>query len=259
MLARFEQLLERALEGSVRRVFPTALQPVQLAKAAARAMEEAQVVGLRGPEVPNAYRVQVAAEDFERFASYRATLARELSEYLADYARDRGLRPVGQPRVEIVTSDAVRPGSVRVDARFVDLEPARQAQLEQALEGTRALRIGLGPGGGLDHDKPAAPQLSVAAQVVDRLSGAVFNLDPEEPVVRLGRAEDNDVVLANQRVSRYHAQLRQERGRWVIHDLDSTNGTFVDGERVLGTSGPLEPGAVLRLGDHDLLLRDGKG
>ena len=45
--------MEQAVEGSLRRVFPTTLQPVQLAKAAARAMEEAQVVGLRGAEVPN--------------------------------------------------------------------------------------------------------------------------------------------------------------------------------------------------------------
>jgi len=54
MLARFERLVEQAVEGSLRRVLPTHLQPVQLAKAAARAMEEAQIIGVRGAEVPTA-------------------------------------------------------------------------------------------------------------------------------------------------------------------------------------------------------------
>src|SRR5262249_29227272 len=105
MLARFERLMEQAVEGSLRRVFPTSLQPVQLAKAAARAMEDTQVVGLSGPEVPTAYRVRLAPADHARFAEYSGTLSRELQQYLVDYARERGLRPVAEPRVEL-TSDA---------------------------------------------------------------------------------------------------------------------------------------------------------
>ena len=46
MLARFERLMEQAVEGSLRRIFPATLQPVQLAKSAARAMEENRIVGL---------------------------------------------------------------------------------------------------------------------------------------------------------------------------------------------------------------------
>src|SRR6476661_3040657 len=103
MLARFERLMEQAVEGSLRRVFPTTLQPVQIAKASARAMEEAQVIGLSGvaAEVPHAYRVRLAPHDLARFSDYEATLARELSRYLVDYAHDRGLRPVGEPHVEV--------------------------------------------------------------------------------------------------------------------------------------------------------------
>src|SRR5919199_1575907 len=143
MLARFERIMERAVEGSLRRVFPARLQPVQLAKAAARAMEEARVVGLRGsaPEVPNAYALRLAPEDLARFADYSATLTDELGRYLVDYARDRGLRPVGPPRVELAGDASVAPGTVRAEARFVDLEPRRQAALEEALEGTRRLRL----------------------------------------------------------------------------------------------------------------------
>src|SRR5258708_31341680 len=137
MLARFERLMQHAVEGSLRRVFPTALQPVQLAKAAARAMEQPQVVGVRGPQVPNAYRLRLAPADLDRFADYAATLSSELSRYLVDYARERGLRPIGEPRVELVEDAAMRVGSVRAEARFVDLAPALKTEIEAAGEGTR--------------------------------------------------------------------------------------------------------------------------
>ena len=52
-------------------------------------------------------------------------------------------------------------------------------------------------------------------------------------MVRVGRASDNDVAIPNQRVSRYHAQLRWTRDGWVVYDLDSTNGTYVDDENVV--------------------------
>jgi pSer/pThr/pTyr-binding forkhead associated (FHA) protein len=83
-----------------------------------------------------------------------------------------------------------------------------------------------------------------------------FALEPQPGIVRLGRAPDNDVVIASRRVSRYHAQLRWVELRWLVYDLDSTNGTWLDGERVLATQPrTLEPGVRLRLGDYALEVR----
>ena len=74
-------------------------------------------------------------------------------------------------------------------------------------------------------------------------------------MVRVGRASDNDVAIPNQRVSRYHAQLRWTRDGWVVYDLDSTNGTYVDDEPVGSAEPrPLRAGGRLRLGDHDLAV-----
>ena len=67
------------------------------------------------------------------------------------------------------------------------------------------------------------------------------------PVVNVGRAEYNDIVLPDDSVSTVHAKLQRREGVWVIVDLDSTNGTFLDGERVSGEA-PIAPGALLRFG-----------
>ncbi len=68
------------------------------------------------------------------------------------------------------------------------------------------------------------------------------------PVVNIGRAEYNDLVLPDDSVSGAHAKLQRREGIWVLLDNDSTNGTWVDGERVTGET-MLGPGAVVRFGE----------
>jgi pSer/pThr/pTyr-binding forkhead associated (FHA) protein len=67
------------------------------------------------------------------------------------------------------------------------------------------------------------------------------------PVVNIGRADYNDIVLADESVSTAHAKLQRREGVWTLVDLGSTNGTFVDGEQV-HTEVPLGPGATVRFG-----------
>jgi len=73
------------------------------------------------------------------------------------------------------------------------------------------------------------------------------------PVVNIGRADYNDLVVPDPSVSTSHAKLQRREGVWVLVDLDSTNGTFVDGERVKGEA-PLAPGATVRFGDVQLVF-----
>ena len=53
-----------------------------------------------------------------------------------------------------------------------------------------------------------------------------------QPVTEIGRWEDNDVVIDDRWVSRYHAQVRREGNEYVVQDLGSKNGTFVNGRRI---------------------------
>ena len=73
--------------------------------------------------------------------------------------------------------------------------------------------------------------------------------------VRIGRGRDNDIVLADPQtgVSRVHAELRYENGRYVILDLQSQNGTWVNGRRVERAEVP--PGAEIALGEYRLTLQ----
>ena len=57
--------------------------------------------------------------------------------------------------------------------------------------------------------------------------------DLEQPVVNIGRRNDNDLVIDDTRVSRSHAQLRAAHGKYILFDLDSKGGSFVNGQRVV--------------------------
>ena len=71
----------------------------------------------------------------------------------------------------------------------------------------------------------------------------VFPLD--QAVTNIGRRLDNQLVIDDPRISRYHAQIRYVRNHFLIFDLNSTGGTFVNGQRT--TQSVLYPGDVISL------------
>lgn len=82
----------------------------------------------------------------------------------------------------------------------------------------------------------AAPVLTKAGQIRLLLmggdsAGRIFSFD--KPVVTIGRGPENDIVLANDpKVSRVHAEIRQEAGQWMVHNVSQRNSILVHGERV---------------------------
>src|SRR3954452_7685007 len=73
-----------------------------------------------------------------------------------------------------------------------------------------------------------------------------YRLQTHRPFT-VGRDPGNDIILRDPKVSRHHAEIVFERGFFVLHDLSSANGSFVNGKRV--RVAPLTHGAPLRLGN----------
>jgi len=110
------------------------------------------------------------------------------------------------------------------------------------------------------HGLDVVPRSSQSRPLASFLvkSGALKNqrLPVRTPVINIGRADYNDIIFPDPSVSTAHAKLQRREGVWVVVDLDSTNGSFVDGERVKGES-PLAPGALVRFGDVQLVFEPG--
>ncbi|MBX3065043.1 MAG: FHA domain-containing protein, partial [Anaerolineae bacterium] len=80
--------------------------------------------------------------------------------------------------------------------------------------------------------------------------GLVESYRLEKAVVAIGRSSGNDVVLDTTSVSRYHISLNHQNDQVFLQDLDSANGTYVDGERAT----PNEP--ILLHGGEEILIGD---
>jgi DNA-binding NtrC family response regulator len=74
----------------------------------------------------------------------------------------------------------------------------------------------------------------------------------EREEVSIGAMDDNDVVLPEEAVSRYHCKIVQDDSAYVLVDLDSTNGTFINGVRI--REGFLRPGCTVEVGQRKLVF-----
>jgi len=198
-LREVEQRLERLVEGAFSKGMRGGLQPVEIGRRVTREMDLRRRVGVRGLIAPNFFVVTLSAEDAERFRSFVDVLARELGDAAREHARTEGYNFVGPVEVEIHLDESLRAGRFTVEAEVV--------------EGPDGL-----PGGSL-----------VMADGKRVVLGA-------EPVV-IGRLPECAVVLSDPNVSRRHAEVRRQGTEVVVADLQSTNGTRVNGapvtERVL--------------------------
>lgn len=73
--------------------------------------------------------------------------------------------------------------------------------------------------------------------------------------ITIGRVEDNTWPIAEASVSSHHCEILKKGDEVVVRDLNSTNGTFVNGEPV--TEGVIKPGQILRLGQLEIRLESG--
>ena len=98
------------------------------------------------------------------------------------------------------------------------------------------------------RERPRAPKASVEVTSGERSS---VQLGPEPLLI--GRDQQNDVVLDDPRVSRKHAEIRLRLGRYTLYDLQSTNGTYVNGRRVAEVV--LNDGDRISVAGLDLIFR----
>ena len=85
------------------------------------------------------------------------------------------------------------------------------------------------------------------------LTGKTFELKPE--LTTVGRLPDNALQIPEASVSSHHAEIQLRGSDLFVRDLGSTNGTFINGEKI--TEGTVKAGQILRLGMVDMRLETG--
>ena len=247
-MERLEAIVSRAIEGWSARLFGAKLQPVQIAKRLIRTMEAHQTISLSKTFVPNSYVVSLSATDFAQFEQYRRRLERDLAEAVLSAARERNFTLLDFPSVEIERDDDVAPGDIRVSCALVDASGDEVEADPKSLGAVESGHTMVLDREKLLRERPRAPKASVEVTSGERSS---VQLGPEPLLI--GRDQQNDVVLDDPRVSRKHAEIRLRLGRYTLYDLQSTNGTYVNGRRVAEVV--LNDGDRISVAGLDLIFR----
>jgi hypothetical protein len=223
LIGQFEERLERAVEGFFARLFRSGVHPVEIGKRLLRVMEDGKTVALRRTYVPNVYRITVGHQDYERLSQLEAKLVEELEIFVGEAARQRQWALPDSPRVSFATDHKLSAGEFRITAEAVALRSEKVAQPAAA----EPAPVGA----------PARPTRPARAEREPEGEPVLVMLSDDKPVktipverrVRIGRQADNDLVVSDPGISRHHAEVINERGTCTLHDLGSTNGTYVNG------------------------------
>jgi FOG: FHA domain len=229
--------VERGLEKLVTSVFrgsgSAAVQPVEIASQLRNEMDNRTLTLAQGRTLaPNAFKVRLGTTDFERARQWGATLAEELCDVAVKHARSQQYTLQGPVSVSFNRDESVKAGTFSIDATMEKSATATPAAPPKAPQ---------------SPPRPPANQ-----QAVLDINGQRYALNADSVV--LGRSADADIPIDDPGTSRRHVEIVRDGNRaWAV-DLGSTNGSYVNGQRVQGRE-ELFDGSIVTMGRTRITYR----
>jgi hypothetical protein len=183
------------------------IRPIELGRRLVREMDDNRSVDVKGRRiVPNNFTVLLSPTDHAGFSDIEDALTTELGEAAREYAREESYHFMGPVLVKLMVDNNLKPGRFGISS-----------QLKQAAGGLGAGSLVL----------PSGQRVALG-----------------EHVTTVGRLPESTISINDTNVSRNHAEIRTGSAAYVAVDLGSTNGTMVNGVRIVGEQ---------RLNDGDII------
>ena len=247
--SKFENKVEDGIDGIGDSLGNFPINPVQISKKAEKMMRREKMVGAGKQYAPTLYTVLVNAQDDSKLFGYYPTLAGETETYLMAQSNNNGLFMDGSPLVRFIVDDSLKSGKFDVIAEVVAAPIIKQLRAEEMD------RYGFGSA---MHTPQVAPQDFAQASQQNNYNDAInnpnqsndfheqhntinqiatlVNLDSKQSYTLgaastvIGRETTADIQVSDSNISRAHAEIFLDaNGAWVLQDLGSTNGSFVNG------------------------------
>jgi len=228
--------IEHRLQALIENGLPFLQSPsikAQLAAQIAQALQDASIEEDELLTPPNRFIIFLHPDTAKAWENEKELLS-FLEECLQESAQEAGICFSTPPTIQINSSPVIEPGELRVSSSSLENEPSEKTAFLQIPE-----------------------KLPCEAQSEEKFANFlivngldVFTL--ENTVVTIGRNPDNHLIVSDNRVSRNHAQIRCIHGKYVIFDLNSKGGTFVNGKPV--NQHTLKPGDVISLAGFPMIF-----
>ena len=197
MLKGIEAALERLVEGTFSRAFKSELQPVELGKRLIKEIDSSRKLDVNSrPIAPNSFLFHLSPADYDSLSSIESSLVKELCSTARAYVRSEDLGFVGPVEVTFESEESVKVGLCKVYPTFDE-------NMDEGSKSTCTL---------------------------EALGGVVHDL--YHRTMTIGRVNECDIVVADENVSRRHAEISPVGDTFEIVDLGSTNGIKINGERM---------------------------
>ncbi|MDY6872705.1 MAG: FhaA domain-containing protein [Chloroflexota bacterium] len=227
-----EARLRNLFEDALFQVFREDSTPVHLIDALLSAIAQNMYQTENGDLLaPDRFTIQIAPDETPN-QDRRQELLYQISAELAAQAEANGFRFLTPPVIQLAPAVRQENAPPRVKATF--------SRLPAALPDTAAM-----------EDLQTVPVRPKIPQNAFLVIGGKTNFPLTKTVINIGRHSDNDLILEDQFVSRHHAQLRAIENSFVIFDVGSTGGIFLNNKQI--SRATLHPGDVLRLGTVNLI------
>ncbi|MFK4762145.1 FhaA domain-containing protein [Microbacterium sp. ZW T5_45] len=214
LLDSFEKGLERAVNSAFAKTFRSGIQPVEIASALRREADtKSAIVSRDRIIVPNSFVVRLSPDDAERMLSLGGALTDELHALLTTHAKSQRYSFAGPLSITLEADDKVATGTVRVSSGSVESRVSWKG-------------------------------------VID-VDGQRHTLNRARTII--GRGSDADITISDAGSSRKHVEVLWDGERAMMRDLGSTNGTKVNGEKVLEAGLPSD--TTITIGRTDLVFR----
>jgi len=231
-LDQLEAILQSLVENQLAGLMPGLKLEERLIQRLAAALRQ-NIVDQKdkGNVAPNVYTLVVGVDSALTWADPK--VIETLKNIITTAGRDVGLEFESVPMIAITIDDKFSANEVSVVASH-KLEPVEETQ-----------------GMATNNNNESEANDTIPDNAFLIIEGVKVH-PLKEAVINIGRRLENHVVIDDPRISRNHAQLRAIKGRFVLFDLNSTGGTFVNGQRTSQTV--LYPGDVISLAGVALIF-----
>lgn len=274
---RVEQRLERAVNGAFARAFKSEVQPVEIASAIRRAMDDrAAVLGQGRTIVPNLFTIELSDTDYERLSGFDEELEEELIAAAQEHAESQRYQPGGPLQVNFTSANDLETGVFRLRTSTARRPGAAPGRRDAGDVATPAPSPAAPPApapvpsprpadDGLEATQRQAPISPAPPRRVNPADRPWLDVDGERyplmgAMTVLGRDDSADIILDDPGISRRHSEIRvtTDGPHLVasIRDMGSTNGTFVNSERI--SSQRLSDGDRITVGRTSVVFRAGR-
>ncbi|MDN3495054.1 DUF3662 and FHA domain-containing protein [Planococcus sp. APC 4015] len=213
LLDSFEKGLERAVNSAFAKTFRSGIQPVEIASALRSELDKkAAVVSRDRILAPNTFTVHLSPADDEKMAALGSALGEELHTLVEKHAKKQGYSFAGPVSISMLRDEQQATGTLRVET--------------------------------------SSAQGKVAWRGVVDVEGRRHPLVKSRTVI--GRGSDADITISDAGTSRKHVEILWDGERAMVRDMNSTNGTLLNGVKV--AEAPLAPDSTVRIGRTDIVF-----